>query len=64
MAIANEYKDKFKANSTKLDELLKSQRNDNDKRGLGYEVGESSKTAQQDQYEVGESSRTTQMNMK
>lgn len=49
LVTTNEYKDNFKSISAKLDELLKSQRDANDKRGIGYEEGESSGTAQQDQ---------------
>lgn len=49
LATTNEYRDKFKASSARLDELLKSQRDDNDRRGLGYEVGQSFGTTQQDE---------------
>lgn len=42
LATTNEFKDKFKASLAKLDELIKGQRTDGDKRGLGYEEGESS----------------------
>lgn len=45
---ANEYKDKFKASSAKLDKLLKNQRDNGDTRGLGFEHGESSGTANRD----------------
>lgn len=34
MTISNEYKDKFKVSSAKLDELLKDQRDNGDTRGL------------------------------
>lgn len=40
----NKYKDKFKAISAELDELLKDQRCKRDTRSLGFEHGESSGT--------------------
>ncbi|XP_059076676.1 uncharacterized protein LOC131875952 [Cryptomeria japonica] len=45
---ANEYKDKLKAKSTKLDKLLKNQRDSGNTKGLGFEHGESSGTINQD----------------
>lgn len=46
LATENEYKYKFNASSTRLDEMLESQRHGKDKRGLGFERGESSGSGQ------------------
>lgn len=45
LVAANEYKDKFKNSSDKLDDMLKSQKPDGEIVGLGFEHGESSGTA-------------------
>lgn len=45
LEVRNEYKEKFRISSTKLDEMLASQKNSNDTQGLGYEKGENSKSA-------------------
>lgn len=44
---ANEYKEKLRVSFARLDELLKDQRDTGDTRGLGFEHGESSGTANQ-----------------
>lgn len=41
---ANEHKDKFKKSSKVLDDMLKRQKPDGDTNGLGFEIGESSGT--------------------
>lgn len=46
LATANEFKQKFKISSAKLDEIIQIQKDTNDKRGLGYEKGESSGSEQ------------------
>lgn len=46
MVIMNEYKEKFKAISNKLDEIQKNQKSQDEKQGLGYEKGESSRFGQ------------------
>lgn len=43
--VANEYKEKFRVSSVRLDELLKDQRDIGDTRGPGFEHGESSSIA-------------------
>lgn len=40
LEVANEYKEKFKISSTKLEALLEGQKKADDKCGLGYEKGE------------------------
>lgn len=40
LTTANEYKEKFKASSAKLDEILQSQKNKGDMGGLGFKKGE------------------------
>lgn len=41
LATTNEYKDKFKASSERLDEMLEIQRHGKDMRGIEYEKEES-----------------------
>lgn len=49
LTIANEYKDKFKVSLAQLNELLESQRQNKDSRGLGFEQCQSFGIANEDQ---------------
>lgn len=49
LTTANEYKEKFNASSTKLDEILQIQKNRGDMGGLGFEKGEIYRSGQSNQ---------------
>lgn len=49
LTTASEYKEKFRISVAQLDDLLKRQRQIDDSRGIGFEQGESSSTANEDQ---------------